>query len=343
MKNKILTTLFAFGLSLTLAACGNTTPAEDAEAKVLEDKDSAAWALHGQFLLADGETVNGWNGKDNALYEASKMTAISIKDAKAINAEVGAKLAAKNVKYLYKYEGAIFGKNDAGWTADFLDAEGAMKVANGSYVFKAVKLSFDAEDEVYAEDQWIHDPKTAHSESLDGNMFIPTWTEEADEHGFDWSKNAVVRSGAGKYTVIVAQYKEVSAADVPGYGIAVVKTGEVEGGIDYEVKSDLDYLAYTSWGLVGSMSGWGSEADIALTKNGDVYEVTTALAADVECKIRPESKWENDLGFDKVDTAASTSKIADKGGNIQITAAGTYKFALTLTKTTAKIVVTEVA
>ncbi len=343
MKNKILTGLFALGLSLTLAACGGGgEPATD-EGKVLADADHAAWCLHGQFMLKDGETVNGWNGKSDELYEASKMTATSIKDVKAINAEVGKKLASKNVKYLYKYEGAVFGVNDAGWTAPFAPASGeGQYLANGSYVFKAAQLTYDEDDKVYSEDLWIPDPKKAHAEALDENLFIPPWREEVDEEGFSWASNQVVRGGAGKYTIIVAQYKETSAATVPGFGIAVVKTGSVEGGRDYVKQTD--FTTYTSWGVVGTITDWSKEGtipDIAMTPNAakTAYTATVDLTETDAFKVRPENKWENDQGFAAVDTKTSDEGVKNSDGNIAVTEAGKYVVTLTVKKYSVSITV----
>lgn len=345
MKNKILTGLFALGLSLTLAACGGSgEPAQD-ESKVLADADHAAWCLHGQFMLKDGKTVNGWNGKSDELYEASKMTATSIKDVKEINAEVGKKLATHNVKYLYKYEGAVFGVNDAGWTAPFAPASGeGQYLANGSYVFKAAQLTYDEDDKVYSEDLWIPDPKKAHAEALDENLFIPPWREEVDEEGYSWASNQVVRGGAGVYTIIVAQYKETSSAAVPGFGIAVVKTGTVEGGRDYVKQTD--FTTYTSWGVVGTITSWGGSpeapvADIAMTPNAakTVYTATVELAATDAFKVRPESKWENDQGYAAVDTKNSDAGVKNVDGNIAVTDAGRYVVTLTLKKYSVSITV----
>ena len=324
---------------LTMVACGNKQQGNKAEEKVLEDTERAAWCLHGNFILADGTTQNGWNGKDKALYEASKMTAISIKEARELDAKVGEALASKKVKYLYKYEGAVLGTNDAGWTAKFLDEKKDLYQANGSYVFKATALTYDAEEEVYSEDQWIPDPKVSYAESLDGNVFFPTWSEAYDEDGFSWAENNVLRSGAGVYTIIVAQYKETSAATVPGFGIAVVKTGSVEGGREYVKQTD--FSTYTSWGVVGTITEWGTNPDIAMTPNAakTVYTATVELAATDAFKVRPESKWENDQGFAAVDTKTSDEGVKNADGNIGVTDAGSYVVTLTVKKYSVSITV----
>ena len=97
MKKNLLTGLLSLGLLAGITSCGGSTPNYD---KVLADADSAAWCVHGNIKLADG-TENGWNGKEKELYEKSSMTAISINEAVAIDATVGAALKTKNVKHLY--------------------------------------------------------------------------------------------------------------------------------------------------------------------------------------------------------------------------------------------------
>ena len=320
MKNKILTCIFSVGLMLGLAACpkGNAN-----ESKVLEDTNNAAWVLHGNFILADGETVNGWNGKDNELYEAPKMTAISIKEAKQINKEVGEKLASKKVKYLYKYEGAVFGKNDAGWTGKFLDEERNLFQANGSYAFKAATVSYDAEEEVYAEQQWIPDPRVSHAESLDGNIFFPRWTETFDEDGFSWAQDNFVRSGAGVYTVIVAQYDVAVSETQPNFGFAVVKTADVEGGQAYVALEKFVPSAHT-YGVIGLNGDWSTDIDLTLAEG--VYSAEVTATADTSFKIRADHDWATSWGFASVDSA-STYTFTNADGNIGV-AAGTFKVEL---------------
>ena len=329
MKNKILTCIFATGLMLGLAACGGNNANES---KVLEDTNNAAWVLHGNFILADGTTVNGWNGKDNELYEASKMTAISIKEAKQINKEVGEKLASKKVKYLYKYEGAVFGKNDAGWTGKFLDEERNLFQANGSYAFKAATVSYDAEEEVYAEQQWIPDPRVSHAESLDGNIFFPRWTETFDEDGFSWAQDNFVRSGAGVYTVIVAQYDVAVSETQPNFGFAIVKTADVEGGQEYQALEKFVPSEH-NYSVIGLNGDWSTDIDLTLAEG--VYSATVTATADTSFKIRADHDWATSWGFASVDST-STYAFSNADGNIGV-AAGSFKVELRFSGVNASI------
>ncbi len=351
---KILTTAFALGLLLSLAACGANKPAEDESKpgssesgvteKVLEDKESYAWAIHGDFVLADG-TNNGWNGKANELYEKSTMTAISLKEAAEIDADLGAALAQKQVKHLYKYEGAEFGtREDITRKIKVKKSDGKFYYANASLSFKAVKLSYDAEEEVYAETQWIYDPKTAHAELLAGDMFIPAWQEQPDADGFTWASDGAILSGPGKYTVVVAEYNVAVGPTTPNYGIAVIKTQEKEGH-DYE--EILDWVATEhTYGVIGDFDGnsWASDF-AAMNRVGEtlVWQARgVSIKADKGFKVRADADWTNSWGYSSVDTTNSSSAVTDPGnGNITVNADGAYDISIDWTSGTPVILIVE--
>lgn len=339
MKKKLLTGLFAFGLLLGTAACGQQAGPD--YSKVLEDIDSAAWALHGNFMLADG-TVNSWNGKDNELYEKSFMTATSIDAVSKLDAELGKALKARKVKYLYMYEGAQFGLNDAGWKADFHDATDPYK-ANGSYVFKAVKLDkvVDEDDEtvyVYSENQWIHDPKTAYTEALTSSIFMPPWQEAADEWGLSWASNLVVTGGAGKYTVVAAQFEAEEGK--PQYGLAAIRTEEATGGYEYEKVEEFVPSEHT-YGVIGSFegSGWGTDVAMEKQAEADVWAATVTLAEGDEFKIRADGAWDISWGFAALDAEDSEDCFTDNGGNIKTSRAGTFGVLLGFTEEAEPVIV----
>ena len=308
---KILTTAFALGLVLSLGACGKSgggsvKPADDPNDKVLADNESYGWALHGNFRL-DEDTINGWNGKDNELYEASKMTAISINQAKAIDADLGAALAEKDVMYLYKFEGAILGVaiDDVVWKANFKMNDKLYK-ANGTYCFKAVKLSYDAEEEVYAEEQWIPHDHDGNTECLtpDTLWLSPNFAEEPDEDGFSWDYNPVAKA-AGVYTIVVAQYK---AGGTYSYAIGLVKTAEKEG-VEFE-KIETWVAEEHTYGLIGSFNEWG--ADVAMSKlEGELAWRARGveLAAGAELKVRADGKWDYAWGFAALDAEHSVGGL----------------------------------
>ena len=343
---KILTTAFALGLVLSLGACGSKSgektepkPSDDPNDKVLVDKESYGWALHGNFML-DEETENGWNGKDNELYEASAMTAISVNQAKAIDADLGAALAQKDLMYLYKYEGAILGVAIEGveWKANFKMGEDLYR-ANGSYCFKAVKLSYDAEEEVYAEEQWIPHDHDGNTECLtpDTLWLSPNFAEEPDEDGFSWDYNPVAKE-AGVYTIVVAQYK---AGGTYTYAIGLVKTAEKEG-VPFEKIVSFVPSEHT-FGIVGDPTGWANGADIAMTLTDGAYvgEVTTT-AANQTIKVRADGVWDNNWGFSALDAEHSLAGLTGNAdGNIILPAVGTYVVRLTFSGETGTLTVNE--
>ena len=305
---KVVVILLAVLMVLSMAACKKA-------AAPLADAGHASWVSHGQFLLADG-TQNSWNGKDTELYEKSALKAIALEDVKAISEEVYNTLATKEVKYLYTTD-LIFGTNDAGWTTDCM-IEGVKNHANGSYAFKIAQCTVDADgdNKVYAEDQWISDPKTAHAESLTpATLFMPVWQEESDENGFSWASNPVVIGGAGLYTLVIAQYTAVSSATQPGFGIALVLK-EAKDGIAYEVVPDYVAADHT-YGIVGSFNEWGGQPDVAMEAAGDnAWTGEVELTAGTEFKVRADADWTYSWG-------------AADGSNLVAEADGTYVVTIT--------------
>lgn len=309
---KLLAALLALVMIVAIASCGKTeTPAEP-----LEDKDHALWTAHGQYLLADG-TENGWNGKSQELYEKAALKAITLDDVKAIDNDLYTALSGKEVKYLYTID-VIFGTNDAGWSSKFIK-DGTLYNANGSYCFKIASCTVDVDGDakIYAEDQWISNPHNAYVESLTpATVFYPTWQEEKDENGFSWADNPVCIGGAGLYTIVIAQYKTVSAAGTPGYGVGLILKEAKEGKAYEEIKTWIP--GDHTYGIVGSFeaSGWADGKDIAMTKGeGNVWTGEVELKADNELKVRADGKWDNSWG--------------DGEGNFKVTADGTYVVTIT--------------
>ena len=274
-------------------------------AKPLADENHALWCAHGQYLLADG-TQNSWNGKDSAVYEASALTAITLAEVKAINEELYNALSAKNVKYLYKID-LLFGTNDAGWTTDAL-IDGKMFKANGSYAFKVAQCNVDVDGDtkVYAEDQWISDPKTAHAESLTPKtLFMPVWQEEPDANGFSWASNPVVIGGPGLYTLVIAQYDTVSSAAEAGYGIGLVLKEQKEG-IPYE--EILEWVAGDhTYGVIGGFNDWAADVPMTAGEN-NTWTAEVELAAGTEFKVRADGAWDFSWG-----NGADNCKVEEAG------------------------------
>ncbi|MBR2545582.1 MAG: hypothetical protein IKE93_05390 [Erysipelotrichaceae bacterium] len=306
---KFLVVLLSVLMVCTMAACGKPAP------KPLADDTHAAWVAHGQYLLADG-TPNGWNGKDTALYEASALKAIALEDVKNISEALYNTLSGKEIKYLYTID-LILGVNDAGWTTNAL-IDGKLYRVNGSNAFKVAQCSVDADgdNKVYAEDQWISDPKTAHAESLTPDtLFMPVWQEENDEYGFSWASNPACIGVPGLYTLVIAQYTSVSSATTPGYGIGLVLK-EARDGQGQELIVEF-VPADHKFGVVGAFNNWGETPDVEMTAGeNNTWSAEVELAAGTEFKVRADGAWDNNWG------------TAD-GGNLVAETAGTYVVTIT--------------
>lgn len=322
MFNKKLGTLavLAAGVAV-LGACG---PSYDDT--VLADNTHSAWVVAGSFAYSD-DTAAEWN-----YHEKGVMTATSVADVATISTEVADHLAGKNLKALYKYEGAKLGTTNPGWNADAMK-DGEKVSVLGSYAVKAIQCDYDAEEETWNSTQWIADPHTAYAESITpSTLFMPPWVEEPDEQGFSWSSNPVCIGGAGTYTIIVAQYNDsVSYPDTPNFGMALVKTAEGE-----EPEPEPEPATHT-YGLIGSFNEWG--ADVAMTKDASAEKYTAELttAANDEWKIRQDGAWTVSYGGESLGTYPAGAFTALEGGNIQTVTAGTYNVELDLTGSAAVI------
>jgi len=326
---KILTCIFTLAMMAGLAACGNAQGGGSGSGysnKVLEDKDSYGWAVHGNNVLADG-TDNGWNGKANEVYEKSLMTAQSIEGVSKIDKAVADKLAAKEVKYLYVYEGLQLGTKSAGWTTRFLGDDGKVYIADGSYCAKVVKLTYDSEDEVYSEAQWIPHDHDGRTEALTDNVWLGPWQEKADDNGFSWDYNPTIKGGqGGTYTVIIAQY--VAGENDPVYGIGFVKTADAEEPLPIEEEIPVEDHTY---GVIGSFEGSGWATDVAMveTEEGSgIFVAEVELKAEDEFKVRADGDWKINYGAAAVsqeDCDPLTLEALDlSGDNIKVTADGMF-------------------
>lgn len=333
MNKKLLTILGVATMALSTGCVQtnnstNSTPAEDPAKKVLADSEVDRWVVHGPNTV--GDVLNGWDDKTAEVFEATTMTATSVEEVGKVSKDVADKLATKNLKYLYTID-VTFGTTDAGWTTRVM-RDGKKYDINGSYAFKVGKVGkaeVEVEGEngpelktVYSTTQWISDPKTAHAESLTPETcFVPTWVEEADENGFNWSMNPAVIGGAGTYTLIAAQYKEVSAADVPGYAFALVKKAEAEAATEDAEVTEFKHEDHT-FGLIGDFNGWG--ADLAMTGTDGSYSCEVELAADQSFKVRLDGEWTTSWGAAALVSSPEGAFGSTDDGNIKCLVAGTY-------------------
>ena len=294
-----------------LASCGG--PKEPAKGNdPLVDNTYESFNVFGNNQVVQGEEDidNDW-----AVKEFNGMTAISLADAKAINADLGTALEAKSIKGLYKFEGLVLGTKDAGWKAKAL-VNGELQEFNGSYAFKACGCDKN-EDEEWVKTCHFPSPE-CHGESLTpSTLFITAnMTAEKDENGFDHDSNPVALQ-AGVYTVVLATYKAGVGDMNIMCGVGLVKTGDREGYVapaTYEV---------TSAGAIGAFNGWAEDA--ALTKTGNTFAGTITLAEAGEFKVRLNGEWNYSFGAG----ALADGQYHDNDENIS-KPAGSYLITLTL-------------
>jgi hypothetical protein len=89
------------------------------------------------------------------------------------------------------------------------------------------------------------------------------------------------------------------------------------------VTSKFSILA-TKWSVIGSLTGWGSDIDLAL--NGSVWEGTVTVGGREEFKFRANYDWGVNLGDNDADNS-----LEYNGANLVLPSAGTYKIWLDLT------------
>ena len=307
--NKLFRVLTLGVACVLLASCGGqqeqSKPAGDSEEAVLVDKTYESFNVFGNNRVVQGEedVDNDW-----AVKEFNGMTAISLKDAKALNADLGAELAKKEIKGLYKFEGLVLGTKDAGWETDVMKGTEKVKV-NGSYCFKACGCDKNEDEE------WVktcHFPSAeCHGESLTPATLFITSNMSADAvDGFDHNSNPVALE-AGVYTVVLATYKAAVGEMGIQCGLGLVKTAA------REPVAVAESYPVTQLGAIGVNGDW--EHDVVLTKDGNKFDGEITLTAAGEFKVRFNGDWKYSLGSG----ALADGTYHDNDGNIA-KEAGTY-------------------
>lgn len=321
MKKKLLTTMLVLGCAFAMAACGtkkqSSAPASSGPAP---KEEQTAVCVAGEFLVGEAKAEWGYT-------QGSVMTASTVEAVTALDAGIGAKLAAADLKDVYTIENVYMGtakEGWAGWTTKIL-VDGVVKEVDGTYALKACLHTYDEEDSKWLNTQYYPDPHTECAQNLSpATLFIPTWQEADDPNGFKWNMNPGVIAGAGKYTVVFARYNtaaDETKTDQWTCGLGVIKVQDMP---EYEPPVILDH----TFGVIGSFNGWG--ADVEMTKVDDTHwTLDYEFAANDEFKIRADGAWTDSFGYDKVTSGATLAESA--GGNIKVLAAGTLRIGLEVT------------
>jgi hypothetical protein len=110
---------------------------------------------------------------------------------------------------------------------------------------------------------------------------------------------------------------EAGGADIP-----VATAGTYSVLLDLATPWEYKY-SLTSWGLIGSATSTGWDADLDMTPHADnTWTITTDLVVG-EIKFRANNGWDINYG-------GAAGKIVAGGDNIKITTAGTYTITLNL-------------
>lgn len=323
MKKNLLTSLLVLGCTFVMAACGSKSNSSSSSSGS-EEQPTTAYTVAGVFCSNDGENAVDWKYTEQGAMEESSVDAV-----KELDATVGAALEAReDVLEVYVYEGALIGCTEVGyanWTAKAL-VDGSVVEFDGGYCVKAIQCDYDEEDGKWLSSQWIPDPHTACVENLSSStLFVPTWTEAADENGFSWSDNTVCIGGAGEYTIVVAVY-DVSVDETNptqyNYGMALIKTESKE---EYKPEAITEH----TFGIIGSMNSWASDVAQLSKESDGVYSVTYEFAAGDTWKVRADGAWAKSWGYSDI-SSPETANYAAEEGNIKISVAGSYKVTLTV-------------
>lgn len=84
-------------------------------------------------------------------------------------------------------------------------------------------------------------------------------------------------------------------------------------------------ISQTTWTIIGSLTGWGSDINMTLN-NSNVWEATVTVSGPEKFKFRANNDWAVNMGDNNADNSLEYG-----GADISINAAGTYRIALDLT------------
>lgn len=241
---------------------GTPTPEVDRDAKLVNPDESIGY-------FATGGHASDWK-----ITDTNGMTAVSLNELEAISPALATK-AEETKAYVYVMKDYVL-TNDGAWTTPAgADAEGNAILADGGMTIKVIRGKFDAEDEVWSNDQWISDPNTGNAETLTPDtLFMPTWVQEAEEgkeaYG-NWSNNPVCIGVTGKYTVVVMDYHRASTSEQAGFGLALILTEEIKPEPTQEEKMVAEFNALKEAGVSGT------EGTTEYTFEGTVIAATSVL------------------------------------------------------------------
>lgn len=148
---------------------------------------------------------------------------------------------------------------------------------------------------------------------------VGSWVEQWGNKGGEGINNPISKAIAGE---------EPSNFKVPADGYYTITLNSITNVCTIE-KNPITPTSYTTIGLIGAMTGWGSDITLAAyqTVNNHVWYTTYTFTADSQCKLRANAGWDVNWGTPssiEPDPAYSKVGLGKQGGKNMIQTAGTY-------------------
>lgn len=148
---------------------------------------------------------------------------------------------------------------------------------------------------------------------------VGSWNEQWGNKGGEGITNPINKAIAGE---------EPSNFKVPADGFYTITLNSITNVCTIEANT-ITPTAYSSMGLIGAMTGWGSDVVMSAyqTTNNHVWYTTYTFASESQCKIRANGGWDVNWGTPssiEPDPAYSFVGLGKQGGKNMVQAAGTY-------------------
>ena len=189
--------------------------------------------------------------------------------------------------------------------------------------------------------------------TLDGEWHVATDVKltVADQFKFRADENWAVNRGAegevdgveiadNVETSVFSDGRNFSVAENGMYSVYINKAATK---VKVVRTGDIPLPSAKNWGIVGSITGWGSSSDIAMTLTEDWYVAhDVEMPAGTEFKFRTDETWANDGGEELTYAGAVTSgkeyNVSKGSSNISVTTAAIYDVYLSHDETKMKVV-----
>lgn len=189
--------------------------------------------------------------------------------------------------------------------------------------------------------------------TLDGDWHVATEVKltVADQFKLradgDWAVNRGAAEGEDGVviendveTAVVKDGKNFSVAENGMYSVYINKAATK---VKVVRTGDIPLPSVKNWGIVGTITKWGTDPDIPMTLNGDWYIASgVEMPAGTEFKFRVDSKWASDGGEELTYSGSVVSgteyNVSAGSSNISVTSGAIYDVYLSHDETKMKVV-----